>query len=50
MTDIEELVKLILPELKSFIKLKSIGENLQKELDNPENPSIHCVTEEIRND
>lgn len=50
MTDIEELVKLILPELKSFIKLESIGENLQKELDNKENPSIHCVMEETRND
>ena len=50
MTQIEELVKLILPEFKSFIILRSIGKNLQKELDNKENPSIHCVREETRDD
>ena len=46
MTEIEELVTLILPEFKSFIKTENIGENLKKRLDNEENPSIHSVTEE----
>ncbi len=50
MTDIEEIVVLILPELKAFIFDKSIEINLQKGLDNKENPSIHCVQEETRND
>lgn len=40
MTEIEELVMLILPELKTFIKSESIDQFVQKELDNKENPSI----------
>lgn len=50
MTETEELVMLILPELKAFIKSESIDEFVQKELDNKENTIIHCVTEETRND
>ena len=50
MTEIEELVILILPELKTFIKSESIDKFMQKELDNKENPSITYVTEETRND
>ena len=50
MTEIEELVILILPELKAFIKTESIDKFAQKELDNKENPSITYVTEGTRND
>ena len=45
MTEIEELVKLMLPELLKYLKLGESSHFLQKELDNKENPSIAIVKE-----
>lgn len=45
MTEIEELVKLILPELLIYFKSGKNPHFLQKELDNKENPSIAIVKE-----
>lgn len=50
MTEIEEFVTLILPELIAFIKNESIGKIVKKELDNKEKPSIYTVQEATRND
>lgn len=45
MTEIEELVKLILPELIMFLKNEENSTKEQKELDIILNPSIPCVQE-----
>lgn len=49
MTEIEELVKLILPALKEFFNTQNISDNKQKHLDKVQNPSIACVKEDIEN-
>lgn len=50
MTEIEELVKLILPALKEFFNTQNISDNKQKQLDKVQNPSIACIKEDIEND
>lgn len=45
MTEIEELVKLILPELIMFLKDEENSTKEKKELDIILNPSISCVQE-----
>lgn len=42
MTFKEKLVKTILQEFLNFIETEESCENMQKELDNSSNPSIHC--------
>ncbi len=50
MTEIEELVKLILPALKEFFNTQNISDNKQKQLYKVQNPSIACIKEDIEND
>lgn len=50
MTEIEELVKMILPALKEFFNTQNISDNKQKQLDKVQNPSIACIKEDIEND
>ena len=44
MTEIEKFVKLMIPYLLIFIKEQENKGNMQKELDNCQNPSIYCFT------
>ena len=50
MTEIEKFVKLIMPYLLIFIKEQENMGNMQKELDNFKNPSIHCDVKGTDND
>lgn len=50
MTEIEEIVKLMLPELLIYFKSEKISDFVQKGLDNKKNPSIANVQEVITDD
>ena len=50
MTEIEEIVKLMLPELLLYFKSEKISDSVQKGLDNKKNPSIANVQEVITDD
>ncbi|MBQ9035721.1 MAG: hypothetical protein IJ099_07185 [Alphaproteobacteria bacterium] len=50
MTEIEEIVKLMLPELLIYFKSEKISDFVQKGLDNREKQSIHCVQEVTTDD
>lgn len=50
MTEIEEIVKLMLPELLIYFKSEKISDFVQKVLDNREKQSIHCVQEVTTDD
>lgn len=50
MTKIEEIVKLMLPELLLYFKSEKISDFVQKGLDNKKNPSIANVQEVITDD
>lgn len=47
MTEIEELVELILPELMMFLKNEENSIKMQKELDISKNPSISLCSGDI---
>jgi len=50
MTEIEEIVKLMLPELLIYFKSEKISDFVQKGLDNIKNPSIAIVQEVTTDD
>lgn len=50
MTQIEKLIKIIMPDLLKYLKMKESGELAQKRLDNLSNPSMYCVNSEERLD
>ena len=48
MTQVEKLIKIIMPDLLRYLKMKESGELAQKRLDNLSNPSMYCVDNEER--
>ena len=46
MSQIEKLIKIIMPDLLKYLKMKESGELAQKRLDNLSNPSMYCVNSE----
>lgn len=45
MTQVEKLIKIIMPDILRYLEMKESGEIIQKRLDKIKNPSIHCVDE-----
>lgn len=52
MTQVEKLIKIIMPDLLKYLRMKESGELAQKRLDNLSNPSMYCVDseEQLNND
>lgn len=50
MTDLEDFMMLFGSEFKAYLQHKSIDNLLQKELDNKQNPSIHCEAKGVSDD
>ena len=48
MTQVEKLIKIIMPDLLKYLRMKESGELAQKRLDNLSNPSMYCVDSEER--
>ncbi len=48
MTQVEKLIKIIMPDLLKYLRMKESGELAQKRLDNLSNPSMYCVDNEER--
>ena len=48
MTQVEKLIKIIMPDLLRYLRMKESGELAQKRLDNLSNPSMYCVDNEER--
>ena len=46
MTQVEKLVKIIMPDLLRYLEMVESGEIIQKRLDKRKNPSIHCDDEQ----
>ncbi len=43
MTQVEKLIKIIMPDILRYLEMQESGEIIQKRLDKIKNPSIHCV-------
>lgn len=50
MPQVEELVKIMLPNFLAYLDMLESGEIAEKELDIKENPSIHCVANTSKGD
>jgi hypothetical protein len=50
MTEAEKLIKIIMPDLLRYLKMKESGELAQKRLDKITNPSMYCVEDDERLD
>lgn len=48
MTQVEKLIKIIMPDLLKYLKIKESGELSQKRLDNLSFPSMYRVDNEER--
>ena len=46
MTQVEKLIKIIMPDLLRYLRMKESGELAQKRLDNLSNSSMYCVDNE----
>ena len=49
MTQVEKLIKIIMPEILRYLETQESGEIIQKRLDKIKNPSIHCDHENENN-
>lgn len=45
MTQVEKLIKIIMPDILRYLEMQESGEIIQKRLDKIKNPSIHCDNE-----
>lgn len=43
MTQVEKLIKIIMPDILRYLEMQESGEIIQKRLDKIKNPSIHRV-------
>ena len=49
MTQVEKLIKIIMPDILRYLEMQESGEIIQKRLDKIKNPSIHCDHENENN-